>query len=352
MKEELINDRRSSYAASEAVIFEPAPNLGIIDPFARPHSSTNTIASCRDYPIPTHPSDIFKEKDSEQEYRSLMNQELQQKQKESFLKRMSPTNIKARFKDTWTSCKNYFSGKKVEKPENLPQNVPPVAKNAVVGTPVPVANTTPVAVPQVVLPPLNDIDKMHIQDIEDVMVSYAQEMQKAGGGNMNALTEMLHRIVTMLNRLGCRLNKQEMHKVLEHLEINVKNRVKTYNGQRIFTYIAVALEATAAVLSFGGLAGGFAGGKGSMIGRTFINLSKTASPLGTFGGGVKSFDDIKEQHRAGERTELEFIEGQLKNWREDKKNETSKTNQAAQESMSGIRNMNQTDTDAKKRVFN
>lgn len=346
MTEELIKDRHSSYTPQAPLAFETPLQIQGTNPFNAFGQYTNTVASCRDYPIPSHAAKkLFVE--PEQEIHLAQRKDNQQQQKLHFLKRLSVANIKIRIveftlkiHDTLSSWKNRlwntFRGvkqdKKLESSSKKAEHKKEISK-------------------------IDEIERRRIQEIEDASAIYAEELKKSGGGDMKAMIEMACKLIILVGSLGSRFSKKEIRDYMDHLEKNIEERKKTYQGGHKWTYISIGLYTASAAFSFASMGGGFCGStvNGEWVpnaaGRVLTGLGHTTTPLSHLGQGSGQVSQIDEAKRTGERTGLEHISEKLKQVRADMDRNNEKTHQASQEALAAMRNLIQTDAEASKRAL-
>lgn len=342
MSKEFINER-NSYTSHVALATEnpleiKENNFSVKNPFS------STIASCADYPL-SIPSARFRPLFLELE-NSLANKEFQQKvkQKESFLKSLSLANLKIQITNFYTVIRDtlvrwqndvqeFFRGHKPLKVEKI--STPTSTRKAEVSKPTKMEKMQE-SVPDSTVT-LDDLEKKRIQEIDESLKSYEAEMERSGG-SMSGMIELASKIMILLSSLGYRFNKKEMQDYLKHLEVNVKQRVKTFQGGKTWTYISVAIQGGAALISIGAFAGGFVSGA-SLVGKILTNLGNTSSSISYFGQATSKIGEVESEKRTAQRTLLEHYKEQIELWKRDNQQIFEKTLNTAQTNIELIRSL-------------
>lgn len=368
MVKDLIHERDSAYQPREPLALEEPLKFKESSPFAVMDRYSSSLASCNEIPLPIYAAQsLFIE--SEKEIVSTIGQEKQKKEKESFLlflKRLTLKNIKiqmvaffartkegvirffAKAKDTLASWKDhvgdFFKGNKVnKKAEDL------VSTEEVNASAKGVVNEPSKAVSASAVAPLplnaDGLENRRIKEIEETFTTYEGELRKSNG-NLRKMMELLGQISILTNSLGYRYSKKEIKDYMDHLEVNVKQRVKTFEGGHTWSYCAIVLYGTAAVSSFGGVAGGFMGA--SAVGKVLTGLGQTSSSVSYLGQGVSKLSDITSEEKTARRTEYEHIGEKYKQIRTDMERTTEKTNQSIQQLLDLGRQRDQAEFQAKR----
>jgi hypothetical protein len=353
MTKELGNAGQSFYTQQSSLALEhEVLELKDINPFALVGPYDSTIASCKDYPLPSHAAkSLFVEPEHESNAGPV--QELQQKQKENFLKRLSLANLKKQMaalftKDTITSWSNkigdFFAGNKPKANVGASSKTVGVpAKKVGASEQNKVEKTQEAALASHA--PVSDLNKKRIKEIEEASAAFEAELHRYGGGNMNAMIELAGKILIMLGALGIDLNKKNINEYIKYLETNVKQRVETYNRRRIWTYISIGFNIAAAGASVVGIFGAKEG-----LRLAFAGIGKIATPFSYLGEGANKLDNIDEQKYTGERTEKDHIGEKLKQFRRDLDESNQKITGTNEKAIEAWRNMNAAYTEAKKRT--
>lgn len=380
MADGLIKERHTSYAPRGPLAlgnhFETEEN-----PFVRDPRYSSTVASCKDFPLPSHAAkSLFVE--PEQEISAQPAQEEQLKLKESFLKRLSISNMKmqvanikthiltffARVKDTLSSWQNqiwdFFGRPKTDKKSDaIGNNVGNALTKKSIVTKQTKAEQTQYAAAATKQAKTEktqeadesdsskiDLDQKRINEIEDTMAAYEAELQRSSCGNMKTMLEMLCKIVILLGSLGYRYNKKEMQDYLDHLEVSIQKQVKTFEGGRKYYYIATGFLIGASVFSFASMGSGLFA-ETSKVGGVLKGLGGTVQPLSGLGDASKQIGGIDDQKKQGERTEYSYQGDRLKQARTDMASTNEKTHQSCQEMFAAIRNAEQARNEAAKRAI-
>lgn len=339
MTEELIKDRHSSSYTSQAPLNLEHPyeikahSLAISNPYA------NTIASCKDFPLTIHAGKaLFLEQ--EQELISLPLQEQQQKQKESFLKRLSLVNIKkqmavffAKVKDsigTWKDKIRTTLGWS-QSDKIITNNTP--KKESFLKSRSYQAEKMPEVVPAPTPSSTIDRDKKRIEEIEDTMAVYQAELLKAGG-NVKAMMEIACKMSILVGSLGYRFTKQEIKDYMDHLEVNIKKRVDTYKNGHMWAWLSVGILFTSSAFSFAAIPGSFMGNR---LGKILTGLGSTATPFSQFGQGASKLDEMSNEKNQALRTQYDHDGEKLKQTRTDFDRTNEKTQQQMKEMLESIR---------------
>lgn len=354
MANELIKERHSSYTLRAPLTLESTEEVRGNGPFATACRYSSTVASCKDFPLPIYAAKaIFPE--PEKEINTAIVQEQQQKQKTSFLKRLSLANLKVQMsnfyikvKDTLASWKN----KTAEASSKADKKVGNSVKTGKINT---AAKTKSNAVDKVEMTPsapvqtftTDDLEMQRIKDIEETMSEYQIELQKSDGGDIKKMIEMVGKILILANTLGYRYNKKEIKDYMDHLEVNITKRVKTFERNWAIIGSSIAIQGVSAVFSFAGLGSGLAGGT---MGKVLSGLSGTSSSLSYFGQTITKIDEAKEAEKTGLRTELEHGGEKLKTFNQQMDRTNDKIHQAIQDMLNARRSLDQTDTESKKRA--
>lgn len=343
---ELINDHHSSYTSRAPALEHPLDVHGKHSFTIADQYSINTIASCKDFPLPHTAKNIFIE--PEQEVNTAHTRDVQQKQRISFLKRLTLANIKAEIseflnwmRDTLSSWKGrvvaFITNKPQKKAEAAPRKTEPSKTE------------TQEAVPASGDFSLDDIENRRIREVEDTSAVYEEELARSGGGDMNAMIELACRMAILVGSLGYRLHQKEIKIITDYLEVNNKHRGKTYEGGRTWIYVSAGLYFASAVLSLGSL-GGFAG-EASKVGKILSGLGQyTAQPVGNLATGAGKFSEIDSEKKQGRRAGFEYEGEKLKQTRSDRDRSSEKTTQLMQSMIEAWRNMNQTKTQSVKQA--
>lgn len=359
MSGELINDRHSSYTPQPLALQHPLKDTGHASPFpVCPYSST--IASCKDFPLPIHSKCVFLE--PEQEVNVSLVKESQQKQKESLLKRLTLINIRkqmttflTKIRDTLTSLKDkvaeFFGLHQPSKKIEIPQKKRMASSSKIAEKNVaPKTEKSPEALPA---PNFNvdDVEKERISEIANTQATYEAELERSGGGNMNALIEMACKIAIMLSSLDYRFTKKEMNDYRKHLEVNVQKKVKTFESARLWTYFKIGFEGAAGLSGILGGVGSLAGNAGStVVGSIFKGVGQAAEPLRSFSKAAEGMDGIQNEEKGARRTEYDFLIERDKEIRTDMSTQREKTDRVSQHHFETIRNLERELTEAKKRA--
>ncbi len=365
MTGELINDRQASNAAHSPLALEHPLHVKETDPFAIVDRYKNTLASCNDFPVPTHAAkSLFIEK--ELETYSPQIQEKQKQLKNSFLHRLTLSNIKkqmnralVQIRDTLISMKDhvkdFFTGSQThQKSDQLTQSLDKTSKQASVGNQKKAEKKQETTKSQTTLP-VEDAESRRIREIEEALATYETELNKSGGGDIKAMIEMACKMAILVGSLGYRYNKQEMNDYMDHLEVNIKKRVKTFENGHTWTYLAVGFYTASAVASFlsvGGAFGNFAAKDTfwNNAGKMATAFGGASQPLGSLGGGTDKMGQIESEKKNAKRTQFEHDGEKLKTGRSDRDRSNEKTNQLIQEMFAALRALNQTNTEAVKRA--
>ena len=240
MRDELIKEKPFSYAQHPLALESPL-EIPRNDPFAVVDRYSSSVASCKDFPLPIHASkSLFVE--SEQELNTLPLQESQLKQKQSLIKRLSVANLKfqlsellSKMKDTILSWKDriwdFFGWAKPIRKDVSNKQANAAIKKSFVNKQVKVAQKDTIDTSNTSKPLRNDaIEKRRIEEIENTLAAYEAELQKSHQGDVRAMMEMACKMAILVGTLGYRFSKQEIKDYIDHLEIYVQKRVKTYEG--------------------------------------------------------------------------------------------------------------------------
>ncbi len=346
MSGELIKerDRDPSFHASQAQFglenaLEMKRNRSLIS--ADRYSST--IASCKDFPLAIHTGKaLFLE--PEQELNTVLLQEQQQKEKVHFLRRLSLINIKkqmaaffSKVKDTMSGWKDgvwsFFGSNTVNKKEGATTEA-----NFHKGKSNTIQKVVEVEVPPVSSPSTVDIEKRRIDEIEDTLAAYDAEMQKIGV-NIKAMMEIACKIALYVGLLGNRYAKKEMKDYRDHMDVNIKKRVKTFENGHFWTYASVSILGVSSLFSFASIGGGFIAA--STAGKILTGLGNAATPFSQLGQGTSKLSEIDSEKKQALRTEFDYVGENLKQSRSDQERAHEKTNQLMQEMLSNMRNAEQ-----------
>lgn len=356
-------ENRPSYMQPQLALENPA---GIRDITA--HSSAGyydgSIASCKDYPLPSFLAKNLFVIEPEQNLDAGINEQLL-KPKENFFKRFSLGNIKQKsstfFSKTIFFWKDkiwsYFvkdpsnqkigiSSKSMEKPTKKVQDS--IAKHSEKASVVAAAPSTAPAPSNIVL---DDFDIKRIKEIEEIQASYEAELENSGRDNMKKLMEMVCKLSILVGTLGHRYNKKEIKDYFNHIEANIKKRVKTFEGGRTWTYISVAIQGTAALFSFASLGGGIAEAKGFInLGKTLTGLGSTTSSLSYFGQATTKIGDIKSEEKTALRTQHEHDGEKYRKTRDEMDRQNERVHQYSKDYFDMWKNVLQQETQAKRQA--
>lgn len=307
MSKEFINEKHFASQASIASLEHPPETKEILPGFKFDPSSCS-IASCKDYPL-SIPSSIFNPLSVLEIDPTTPSQELQKKQKESFLRRLTLANMKVQLTSFLNKVRdtivNWGNDTPVQEKKEL-MSLTPSAKKAVASKSTKMekmkesVSDFPVS--------RDDLENRRIKEIEEAFVSYEFEMGQ-GRASMNSMIEMAGKIIILLSSLGYRFNKKEMQDYLKHLEANVKQRVKTFQGGKMWTYVSVGIQGGAAILSLGNVAGGFLGS------ATLTGLGQAAPAIGGLANSANALGEVDREKRTGERTWHEFGKETIETWK-------------------------------------
>lgn len=213
------------------------------------------------------------------------------------------------------------------------------------------------AVPSQSLP--NDMENKRIKEIEDTQATFEAALQKSGDGDMmiNALMEMVCKIAILVGTLGHRYNKKEMKDYLDHLEINVKKRVTTFENGHKWTYITMGIQSVAVVMSFASVGGNFLvtpSTTGELIptlaGKVLISFGNVSGSVSSVGSATSKLGDVENEQKTAKRTEYEHESQKLIQARTDMNQIIERIHQLMQELLNNLRTLNQTNTEAVKRT--
>ncbi|KIC75091.1 hypothetical protein DB41_HW00030 [Neochlamydia sp. TUME1] len=339
MREDAIKENYSSYAPRGPLSEDYPLDFKASDAIQATERYSSSVASCKDFPLPIYAAkDFFIE--SEQEANPKIAEMQKAKQKEAILKRNKKSFWQLFNKETLVSWKdkafNFFGKNKLA-------NI----KNASITAPLTIEPTSELAPAKI--NKKEDIEAQRIKEIEDTLVAYELELQNANGGNMKAMMEMMCKISILLGSLGHRYNKKEIDDLFKHLEVNVKKRVKTFEGGRAWTYVSVFLQGTGAALSFAPLGGQMLGDT-SLFGKVLTNLGQTSQGISGFGHATSKIGDIESEKKMAARTEHDHEGEKLKQTRHDRDRSIEKIHQSSQQLFAIMNELARTHTESVKRA--
>jgi hypothetical protein len=190
-----------------------------------------------------------------------------------------------------------------------------------------------------------------IKEIEEMMAAFEIESQKQSGANIKEMMEMICKISILLGSLGHRYHKKEMENLFKHLDINVKKRVKTFEGGRFWTYVSVGIQLAGATFSFAGVGGSF-GNQSSIVTKALTGLGQTSTAVSNLGSVTTKLGDIDGEKKAAIRTEEDHIGEKIKQIRGDVDRTDEKTNQAIQQHFSMLSEIARNHSESVKRAAN
>jgi hypothetical protein len=339
MREDAIKENYSSCAPRGPLSGEYPLDFKASDAIQTTERYSSSVASCKDFPLPIYAAkDLFIE--SEQEANLKIAEMQKAKQKEAILKRNKKSFWQLFNKETLVSWKdkafNLFGKNKLAS-----------SKNASITAPLTIEPTSELAPAKI--NKKEDIEAQRIKEIEDTLVAYELELQNANGGNMKAMMEMMCKISILLGSLGHRYNKKEIDDLFKHLEVNVKKRVKTFEGGRAWTYVSVFLQGTGAALSFAPLGGQMLGDT-SLFGKVLTNLGQTSQGISSFGHATSKIGDIESEKKMAARTEHDHEGEKLKQTRHDRDRSIEKIHQSSQQLFAIMNELARTHTESVKRA--
>lgn len=316
---------------------------------------SSTIASCEQYPPSIYAAQLFATKplfvEPEEEIGSIPAQQSnQQSQKESFLKRISWTNLKVqatslatKVKDTLGSWKSQiwgFFGWKKSSVKNESSKKMETSKQ----------NKSEALQEERFVSTIGEVrEKKRIKEIEEALEVYNTELQATGRGNVNSLIEMICKINILCNGFQYGSNKRVMQNYMKLIENNLQERLKTYRNGHWYSYAAAGLHFASAGMSVVSVFGV----SKSAVSTVLKGLGAAAGPVSQSGQALSRVGEARgEITKQLPRTEKEARDQQFKEVRQNANSDNDRLISSRDQTSALWRELWRNHSEAVKRAIN